>query len=643
MALSITQAFIDAQTGPISITQNAVITQNIVISSASIYFVIGTDGLMIDGQEHTVTIDGVTGYPGLVQNGTSGTAGFNTITIKDINMTATNGSSLAVLAGWIGQSYFGKGASANIFQGCSNTSDVGIQGGGITGSYTGSNGGNVTASYCSNSGDLYGSAANTDQPGSGGIFGDYSGTSGGNVTASHCFNTGDFYGSGASWSGGIFGPRSGEGATSSAIATNCYNTGIMEGNGTEQQQGGGIFGAFCGGSPWVNGGYIQAVGCFNTGNIGANSNGAGGIFGNACAFGGGQLDCSNCYNTGSITGSNSGGIIADACGIVGGTVVIDNCYSVGVISPTNNNDGIGGIVNAPTNYTNTHNYVVSGSANWSDTNASAALVGEPSSYPGTGSIWKSTAAGTPFYLKDNLPPPPPPAPPAAPTAPTIGTVSGTSVSFTNADTSVTNHHYSIDSGTTWTPLSPAQTSSPLNLSSLYLTLSPPLAAGSHTISLRAVNTIGNSSSVTATVIIPGYTAPTVTVSGEISAGALAPTVTTVTASSTTTLTTGALLNNTTIQTVNLGAATNITTIPANTFQGCTALTSVTLPSTITTIDASAFSGCSALVTLVIPSTVTIIGASALAGTAVTSITLSGTVTIGAYAFAGCTFMTSASI
>jgi hypothetical protein len=33
----------------------------------------------------------------------------------------------------------------------------------------------------------------------------------------------------------------------------------------------------------------------------------------------------------------------------------------------------------------------------------------------------------------------------------------------------------------------------------------------------------------------------------------------------------------------------------------------------------------------------------LAGTALTSITLSGTVTIGAYAFAGCTFMTTATI
>jgi hypothetical protein len=378
-------------------------TSDLSLNSDNQYFDISGEYVTIDGDECTVTIDGVTGYPGLVKNGTSGSNGFNYTTVQNINMTATNGSSLALLAGWIGQSYFGKGASANIFHGCSNSSDVNTQGGGITGSYTG-NGGSVTASYCSNSGDLYG-ANSTDQPGPGGIFGDYSGTSGGSVTASYCFNTGDFYGNlgfNVSWSGGIFGPRSGEGASSSAIATNCYNTGNMVGYGTENQQAGGIFGAFCGGSPWLNGGYVRAVGCYNTGNIGANSTGSGGIFGNACAYGGGQLDCSNCYNTGSINGIKSGGIIADACGLEGGTVVINNCYSVGVIYPNNNNDGIGGIFNAPSNYTNTHNYIANGAENWSDSAASAALTGVPTQIPETGSVWIALGQNTPFFLDTQI-------------------------------------------------------------------------------------------------------------------------------------------------------------------------------------------------------------------------------------------------
>jgi len=153
----------------------------------------------------------------------------------------------------------------------------------------------------------------------------------------------------------------------------------------------------------------------------------------------------------------------------------------------------------------------------------------------------------------------------------------------------------------------------------------------------------NTPSLTASISIT-Y-APTVLasgpVSGTISPGTLGPQVTSISAASGTILAPSALSNNTTIQLVDLSNATNISTIPAGTFKGCTALTNITLPVTVTTIDASAFSGCSALATITIPGTVTIIGARALDGSALASITLSGKVTIGEYAFSGCVAMVTA--
>ena len=55
------------------------------------------------------------------------------------------------------------------------------------------------------------------------------------------------------------------------------------------------------------------------------------------------------------------------------------------------------------------------------------------------------------------------------------------------------------------------------------------------------------------------------------------------------------------------------------FDGCSSLTSLTLPSSVTSIGSSAFSGCSGLTSLTLPSSVT---------------------SIGAYAFSGCSGLTS---
>ena len=63
-------------------------------------------------------------------------------------------------------------------------------------------------------------------------------------------------------------------------------------------------------------------------------------------------------------------------------------------------------------------------------------------------------------------------------------------------------------------------------------------------------------------------------------------------------------------------------IGANTFSGCTGLTSITIPSSVTSIGSSALSGCTGLTSITIPSSVTSIGSSALSGcTGLTSITI----------------------
>jgi hypothetical protein len=320
------------------------------------------------------------------------------------------------------------------------------------------------------------------------------------------------------------------------------------------------------------------------------------------------------------------------------------------------------------------------------------------------------------------------APPSPPSAPTGLSVSGTQVSFTNSDASVTNYQYSTNSGTTWTAMSPVDAASPLDFSFLsggtysvllkavnsagtsssagpvsvtiytpppaptlsatgititvtagasngsttshyqwstnattWTILNPTLTRGasftfiqsitgltpgsSQLIYVRAINlglVNGASASVSITIPTPAYTARLATLSGLISAGALSPAVNVVTAGANTTLSVGALAN-TQVKSVNLAAATGITTIPASAFSGCTSLAQIALPSTLNNIGANSFDGCSSLSTISIPPSVTTIGANALAGTALKSVSLFARTSIGPYAFANCTAMTQAKL
>ena len=411
-------------------------TSDLNLNNPCQYFNVQCANLIIDGSGHTVTIDGIGGYQGLIQNGTSNSVGFNTITVQNINMAATNGSSLAVLAGWIGQAYFGQGATNNYFTNCTNSAriDSGGRAGGITGAYTGYNHGNVTATKCSNTGEIIGYDFNSP----GGIFGDYSGYIFGTITATDCFNTGNISG----WQpgcGGIFGSWCGS-IGGNVYAIDCYNTGAI---GTF---GGGIFGHSCGLKNEGNmqdPGYLSAYNCYNTGNMTGSS--SGGIFGYHCGYYS-PATIVNCYNTGTIGGSYNGGICGQECCQGGGNLTIQNCYNTGSVDTANNNGGIlvdfyqdgstlnisncysSGVLSNPANllygiYGNLnvsldsiHCYVVSGLANWSDLDADT-LLDVPTVKPGSSMKWTSFSPNTPFLLATTV---------------TLPTLPGTDIYYSNA-------------------------------------------------------------------------------------------------------------------------------------------------------------------------------------------------------------------
>ena len=89
----------------------------------------------------------------------------------------------------------------------------------------------------------------------------------------------------------------------------------------------------------------------------------------------------------------------------------------------------------------------------------------------------------------------------------------------------------------------------------------------------------------------------------------------------------------------------VTEIGFGAFDGCKGLTSLTIPSSVTSIGRFAFDGCSGLTSLTIPSSVTSIDWGAFRGcSGLTSLTIpSGVTSIGNYTFKGCSRLTSLTI
>ena len=90
---------------------------------------------------------------------------------------------------------------------------------------------------------------------------------------------------------------------------------------------------------------------------------------------------------------------------------------------------------------------------------------------------------------------------------------------------------------------------------------------------------------------------------------------------------------------------SVTTIGRYAFFGCTGLTSVKIGNSVTTIGYEAFQSCTGLTSIIIPDSVTTIESNAFAGcTSLTSVTIPNSVTtIEEWAFTGCTGLTSVNI
>jgi len=93
------------------------------------------------------------------------------------------------------------------------------------------------------------------------------------------------------------------------------------------------------------------------------------------------------------------------------------------------------------------------------------------------------------------------------------------------------------------------------------------------------------------------------------------------------------------------SGTGVTSIGDSAFDGCTGLTSVTIPNSVTSIGNWVFEGCTGLTSVTIPNSVTSIGVWAFKDcTGLTSVTIgTGVTSIGYYAFCGCTGLTSVNV
>jgi hypothetical protein len=89
----------------------------------------------------------------------------------------------------------------------------------------------------------------------------------------------------------------------------------------------------------------------------------------------------------------------------------------------------------------------------------------------------------------------------------------------------------------------------------------------------------------------------------------------------------------------------VTYIGAEAFSNCTGLVSVTIPASVTSIDEGAFYGCTGLMTIAIPDSVTSIGDVAFSGcTSLTAVTIPASVTSISYGtFYGCTSLTAITV
>ena len=323
------------------------------LNSSAEYFICNSSYITFNGLNNTVSFNGINMYPGLINNGSSVSYGYHTISVQNIK-TASVSSTLIFGGGWLCQIYFGRNSkniggfnsniNTNLISNCSNSGSINgtssggicgqyagytselsisncfntgsitcVNGGGICGQYAGSYGGSISISYCSNTGLIAGLS-------SGGICGQYAGSYGGSTSITNCSNTGSILGVSG---GGICGHYAGSNIGSTAISY-CSNIGSILG-----VSGGGI----CGQSAGLNGGFLTISNCSNTGSI--TSNLAGGICGSHAGNNTGTVSISNSSNSGLVSCLNGGGICGQYAGYNSLLISISNCSNSGLVSSLN--------------------------------------------------------------------------------------------------------------------------------------------------------------------------------------------------------------------------------------------------------------------------------------------------------------------
>jgi len=323
------------------------------------YFICGSSNIQFgsrflkgDGTRPVITIDGVEGYPGLIQNGTNSSDGNSDIFIYNLFVDGS-GSTLADNAGWIGQEYFGKAAFRNYIVNCSSAGPISGSGGGIVGRRSGSEAGaSLTLLGCSSSGVIANNA--------GGLVGRNAGNNAGSIRCVSCWSTGEI----GTAAGGILGSYA-----VNVTIENCYSMGNIS------IGGGGIAGVDFYDSTITN--------CYSTGPIiGA---GAGGIVGNDAS---GTI-ISNCYSLGEVTDITGGGIVGSASI----NCTVENCYTVGDVS-----GDVGYIISGSADIPATcFSEDASGTAGkWDSMHTIDILLGRPN--PIVGEFWVDVSSGSPYEL-----------------------------------------------------------------------------------------------------------------------------------------------------------------------------------------------------------------------------------------------------
>lgn len=315
------------------------------------YFFIGTNNITIDGLynniKHTIFLNNIIDYFGLINNGFEQNNGKTNITIKNIFLDCS--SSIQKYnsgSGWFCQTYYANNSLNNTLSNLITNGNI-TTGGGIVGDYASNNYallninkcyttgnilenncGSIVGMHCANNFGVISinscySSGNITGKKSGGIIGSYGGNNNGNVNINKCYSTGNIIGNN---SGGIIGSY----CSGLINVSDCYSSGNILG-----QNAGGLIGCNSGNF----GSVINIINCYSTGNIDGAY--AGGITGLNTAVNYGKVFISNCYSNGSINGTGSGGIIGkNPCNNNGYIKVLD-CYTSGIINGINSGGIIG--------------------------------------------------------------------------------------------------------------------------------------------------------------------------------------------------------------------------------------------------------------------------------------------------------------